>query len=269
MSLPRFVFVVGCQRSGTTLLGQMLGAHPDAVLVDEDEGAYALVQAIIDQQPVLPELERLLPRARQKYLDARRQAADMPTHVVLKAPNATFHADALARAAHPLAFIFAARDVREVVHSMSRLHEVPMIENQHRRMAGAEAIARRHAAQVALLADPDVPAHVKYATIWQVKTGLYADFCRPPLDALLVRYDQLVQDNEAWLARMQAHVGLPVLASAPHHEVMQGTAVGRTDRRRAVDASSRAKWKDALTAQQLHDIRVVAGPLMDELSLPW
>ena len=56
----------------------MLGAHPDALLIDEDEGAYVLVQAVLHGQPAMPVLERLLPRAREKYRDVRGQASTMP-----------------------------------------------------------------------------------------------------------------------------------------------------------------------------------------------
>ena len=35
-----FILIVGCQRSGTTLMAQIIGAHPSAVMIDEDDGLY-------------------------------------------------------------------------------------------------------------------------------------------------------------------------------------------------------------------------------------
>ncbi|QSX79697.1 sulfotransferase family protein [Agrilutibacter solisilvae] len=265
---PRYVLVLGCQRSGTTLMGQMLGAHPDALLIDEDEGAYKLVNALVQGDPVEPVFDEFAPRALRKYADARQREGRAPTHVVLKAPNATFHPQALARSAQPLACVFALRDVREVAHSMASLQAVPFLENQRRKLEQAPEMADRFASQIRRLADPTLPASLGHAIIWTLKSGLYRDFCTPPLDALPVRYDRLVEDPAGWLARMQAHVGLPQAPHA-HHEVMQGLAVGDTQRGRAVDGDSRGKWKDAFTAQELDAIQAEAGPLMAELGLPW
>jgi hypothetical protein len=266
----RFVFVVGCQRSGTTLMGNMLGAHPAAILIDEDEGAYRLVSSIAEGQDTEPVLQSLLPRARLKYSDFRRAQSDTPSHVVLKAPNATFLVDALRRSTLPLSFVFAARSACEVVNSILGLVHVPMIENQRRRLAADPAMASRFAREIVLLGDPAISAHAKAATIWRVKTGFYREFCAPLCGALLVRYHELVEAPEAWSARMWAHVGLPHVGTAiTHDRVMQGTAIGNTDRGRGVDTDSRTRWKQGLSTTQLLDIRAITGDLMKELSLPW
>lgn len=267
-ALSGIILVVGCQRSGTTLVGQMVGAHPSTLLIDEDDGGYDVVAAICEQAPLQPVLDRVLPRARRKYSDARQAAAGVPSHVVLKAPNATFHAPSLERSQLPLRFVFPVRDVREVVHSMMQLRHVPMIANQHRRMSQDPATAARFAAQIRTLADPGVANHIKFATIWQVKTGLYRDFCAPPLSALQVPYDALVAHPDQWRTRLQEHLGLPQSLLA-HQEVMHGTAVGNTDRGRAVDAGSRARWHGAFSPAQLEEIREVADELMTQLGLAW
>ena len=44
---PTLVFIVGCQRSGTTLTGQILGAHPNAILLDEP------VRPLVQDVPVV------------------------------------------------------------------------------------------------------------------------------------------------------------------------------------------------------------------------
>jgi hypothetical protein len=266
----RFVLVVGCQRSGTTLVGNMLGAHPVAVLVDEDEGAYRMVSAIAGGEEIEPVLQSLLPRARLKYSDFRRVETAMPSHVVLKAPNATFLADVLRYSALPLSFVFVARNVCEVVHSMLGLTHVPMVENQCKRMAAVPAIASRFADEIALLGDPAIEPHVKAATIWRVKTGLYREFCAPPCVALLVRYDDLVDAPEQWSIRMWAHAGMPCVGPVvAHNDVMHGMAIGNTNRGRGVDKASRSLWKETISPSQLLDVRAIAGGLMDELSLDW
>jgi hypothetical protein len=265
---PRFVFVVGCQRSGTTLMGNMLGAHPAAILIDEDEGVYRLVSSIAEGEDTEPVLQSLLPRARLKYADFRRAQSATPSHVVLKAPNATFLVEALRRSTLPLSFLFAARSASEVVNSILGLTDVPMIENQRRRLAAEPAMASRFAREIALLGDPAIDAHAKAATIWRVKTGFYREFCASVCGALLVRYHELVEDPVAWSARMWAHAGLPHVGAIPTHDQdMRGTAIGNTDRGRGVDQDSRSRWKLGLSSAQLLDIHAIAGDLMDELSL--
>lgn len=49
--IERVVAIVGCQRSGTTLTGQIVGAHPQAFLVDEFDGLYPRVPCGDRQAP--------------------------------------------------------------------------------------------------------------------------------------------------------------------------------------------------------------------------
>lgn len=50
----RPVFVVGCQRSGSTLLGAMLGSHPDMICVPEAQFLTELMHHGSPDQPVTP-----------------------------------------------------------------------------------------------------------------------------------------------------------------------------------------------------------------------
>jgi len=43
------ILIVGCQRSGTTLMAQILGAHPLAVMIDEDDGLYHWTDALFSE----------------------------------------------------------------------------------------------------------------------------------------------------------------------------------------------------------------------------
>ena len=66
----RFVFVIGCQRSGTTLTGQILGAHPNAVLLDEPDGIYPWFAALDPKDPFGGDgLSAVLEKAATKYAD--------------------------------------------------------------------------------------------------------------------------------------------------------------------------------------------------------
>ena len=64
----RLVVVVGCQRSGTTLTGQLLGEHSGAVLLDEPDGLYPWFHAMASRRAEADALAAaVLERALTKY----------------------------------------------------------------------------------------------------------------------------------------------------------------------------------------------------------
>lgn len=84
--------IVGSQRSGTTLMGQILGSLPGALLIDEDDGLYDWTSAWLkssDAKAVL--LERAMDRASRKYHNSDQTAVASPELLNLKAPNLTFN----------------------------------------------------------------------------------------------------------------------------------------------------------------------------------
>ena len=269
----QFVFVVGCQRSGTTLLGQMLGAQPRAVLIDEDTGVYPLLDALLLGSPSTGEiLRRCLATARAAYTDgARFDAPDGSlgdiTHIILKAPNATYDVARLRSLRRTgLHVVFAVRDVRDVVCSMQRLPHVPMVANQLARLERHPELATRFGPQIEVCRRPGSSAHVARAVIWMIKSSLHPEFVAPPLAASLVRYEDLVGEPAKWIARLLEHVGL-ANGDRPreHTSVLRGIGPGLTARERSVDQTSVGRWRRQLTAAEEEDVWQLAGPLMEEL----
>ncbi len=271
MSPVRPIIILGCQRSGTTLLGQILGAHRDAVLIDEEDGSADLLREACRNRSL--GAAALLPRlikARSKYrdddrLDSGGRLASQVTHVVIKAPNLTYEVDGLRRLSGKPCFLFAIRDVRDVVSSMARLVHVPMIANQLALMRNTPAIRQRFAAEIELLEDKSVQDHVKRAIIWRVKTSHYAAFADSPTHALAVRYESLVEDSQAWRQRLFEHVELDPMRAANHEDVMRGIGPGFTMRGRPVDGASTQRWKRTLSDIEEQQVWDQARHLMDEL----
>ena len=52
------ILVIGCQRSGTTLMAQIIGAHPLAVMIDESDGLYNWIDALFGETR-LPSIRNL------------------------------------------------------------------------------------------------------------------------------------------------------------------------------------------------------------------
>lgn len=121
----RPVFVFGLPRSGTTLIEQMLGAHPQAVGIGEQTLARQALQAAIDDlhdpsQPLSPAAVRSAAQGHLQAIEERRQRL-APTRaglrVIDKMPDNYLLAGWLAIAFPKAALIHCRRDPRDVALS--------------------------------------------------------------------------------------------------------------------------------------------------------
>jgi hypothetical protein len=266
------VFVVGCQRTGTTLIGNLLGAHPNAFLIDEPDGLYPWIEAFFegnDADQAASLFTDCCREARKKYVepDSRCDAAGVMspdvTHLVLKAPNLTYVASRIATRFPGAKCVFSYRDVRDVVVSMGKLGWIPMVENQLRRIRSHPEVVDRFRESVNALENPLTGLHVARAHVAVVKTELRDTFHRPGLDTLEVAYENLVQEPEGWRKRLLAHVQLPFdPAQADHTRVLGGWGPGLTHRKSKVRTSSIGRWKQQLSETEEKAIWAVAGPMM-------
>ena len=120
------VFLVGFPRSGTTLMGQVLAAHPGAATLDEQELLGGAAGAFLTQPGGLDRLARLedgeLDPVRRAYWDSiRRAAPDLGDRVLVdKLPMNTLGLPLIARLFPDARVVFARRDPRDVVLSCFR-----------------------------------------------------------------------------------------------------------------------------------------------------
>jgi len=270
----KYVLVTGCQRSGTTLTGQMMGAQPRAVLIDEDEGLYPWLDALLagDVAEQQLKLQQCLSASMLKYRQPLQRftvtGTVQPdiTHLVLKAPNAVYDYPELQLLAKRVSVIFLTRDVRDVVSSMRRLKHIPMVDNQLQRMRSKPHIRCEFSDEIALLEDACVADYIKMAVIWKVKTMLLYRFRQAGLDPLAIRYEDMVRQPGMFTQKMTAHAGLPDDALCNnHHHVYTGSGPGGTDRTRSVDVDSISGWSHALSDDEENGIWQVAGSLMQQL----
>lgn len=270
-NLKKIVAVVGCQRSGTTLTGQILGAHPNAVMIDEPEGLYQWFDASAQGAPDHKKLLRKSLRvANKKYRTAYRRLEKKPeggfkmapevTHLVLKAPNLTYSFDELPRLDLPVVAVFLVRDPRAVVASLGGLQRIPMVENQVSIINRYPGLMTEYADEVEQMGSQDTSETVKRALFWRVKSGLVRKFEDRGIPTLLVRYEDLVADTEGTCKTISDHIGLPfdplMLA---HEQVFRGFGPGMTKRTRAVDSSSVETWRNRLSSEQEKVVLDVAG----------
>ncbi len=267
----KVVAVVGCQRSGTSLTGQILGAHPQALLIDEEDGLYDWFHAWAAGGSDASKLfAAVIDRARQKYarpqlrFEQARDGAWRPargvTHLVLKAPNLTYAWAALAALPTSVSVAYPVRDPRSVVASMGRLSGIPMVENQARLLRRHQALAREFAAELELLDSAGTPVEVRRAMVWRIKSSLQPRFEAAGLSLFGFRYEDLVSDKEAICRRLAEVVGLgfdPELLV--HEQSYTDIGPGLAVRFRPVDRLSIRRWEDELSAPQAAAILRTAG----------
>ena len=120
------VFLLGFPRSGTTLLGQVLGAHPEIVTLDEREtlidGAQRFMGGVLDLAGLATADEGALDRLREAYwARVAGFGADPEDRIFVdKLPIDTLKLPLIARLFPDAKVLFAQRDPRDVVLSCFR-----------------------------------------------------------------------------------------------------------------------------------------------------
>lgn len=223
--VTRRIFVVGCPRSGTTLVQGLLAAHPDLVTFPETHffttihplnrfralagwpslratGAMAAWAARAGR-PDLAALDPVRPWSRdsaagfRRVLDAWADAAGARGWIE-KTPAHVYRIGAITRAVPDARFIHVVRDGRETVaslHDVARRH--PAVWRSRYRFFGArgltvdECVLRWNRAMACTAAVAGNPAH------------------------LIVRYEAVVADPRAAIGRMCSFIGLPWPGGAP------------------------------------------------------
>ena len=141
----KIIMILGSQRSGTTMFGQVLGACEQSMLIDESDDLYPWFELLFSNAGVAEvdsEFKELCIRAREKYIHPQERCSDTGkirehiTHLVFQVPNLTYVAEKIARFLPSAACIFPFRDIRDVVVSMEKLDWIPMVENQKRLLEG-------------------------------------------------------------------------------------------------------------------------------------
>jgi hypothetical protein len=264
------LFVLGCQRSGTTLLRFLLGSHPEVTGVDES-AAYPVLTGqrslhdVLEGETVRPRVAFKVPRLTEQLLES-----DLRDEVYGTAPQ--FYARQRA--------VFVTRDPLDVVTSMCTLkasanrswidaYGRAMVDHRVQQRAG---FAGRYARELAALAADGWPPHLLAAFYWQVKNDALPAYVRAGLPILPLRYEALVADPEPHLRCMFAHLGLawtPLVLR--HHEQSHGQleegglAIGGSDPQRPIDGSSVGRHAAVMSSTQIADVERWTAPTREAL----
>jgi len=254
---PVFPFVVGCGRSGTTLLRALLDAHPLLAVAPESHFVVALDPggqrigrrrfrralarspwfALWDLDPAAIALER-----RPRFADAVRatfaayaRARGKPRYAD-KTPHYVSHLPRLAARFGEARFVHLIRDGRDVAASLRRVPWGPPT------LDGAAAVWAR-----------------------RVREGRAAEGALGPGRYREVRYEALVAAPQAVVDDLLPWLGLPpaVLRHDPARLVVPHAA--HHERLRLPPTPGLRDWRRELTAGEVAEVQAVAGPELSAL----
>jgi hypothetical protein len=260
---PRF-FILGCQRSGTTLVRLVLECHPLIQCLDEIEAYKAL---LISHPTIAPQKKWVgykIPRWTEQLCE--------PTlwDDGLDETGPQFYDS------DPILFLL--RDVRDTVVSMTRLMagEKSWLEVYGRPILAAKMAKQdfrsRYAREIAFLEKADWPAVSVGALYWKYKTQAFFDYRDRGLPVCGVSYEKLVAHPETHLKRILSHLDLPWDPNLldhprfPHTELYpNGRTVGNSDPNRPINTDSVGQWQRSLSRNEVSQIMAIAQDLNERI----
>lgn len=240
----RFTVILGCQRSGTTLLFMMLTSHPDVVGLDENASHLRF-----------PSTKRLL------------RAALLRKELCYKLPTRTtdlqYLRDVLSRAS----VLWMVRHPYAVVSSMKRLQ---YWTNDGRSwleaMGGIEL--QRHAGLFEEIRGIDV-ANLSQAQLgaclWLYKMKALGRFQAAGLAPYVLKFEELLEQPAPMMGQVLEYIGLPWSERVLHHEQYHGSRVysGETSGGKKLD-KSRLRPALVLTEADKRQIDAICGKYMGQ-----
>lgn len=266
---PRFVIVVGCQRSGTTLMGQIIGAHPSALLVDEIDDVYKRMDSIFNSTDARTRddlISELCDCAMAKYRAIDMRPLRSASILVLQAPNLTWCHSQISSCLPNARVVYMLRDVRAVVASMQRLPKVPFVENQIQFFRQAGFIERDFPEEWEGLMDRGVSKAVKMALVAKIKMSFAEKFEAVGIPVLRVRYEDLVSAPKETVSGVTYHVGIPFDGKClEYDQILLGHGPGGTDRAQPIHTHSLSRWREQLMPETEKAIWAAVGKFYEEL----
>ena len=265
-SAPERFFILGCQRSGTTLMRLILESHPDVFCYDELKG-YAVLQKSIPQDvPATRLIGFKLPRWTEQLNEP-----------VLFDEGPEGPCDHFYRGEK---ILFLYRDVRDTVASMLKLKAgesswcelwVPRIIEA--KLAYDQSFRSRYSEELSLIENCHRRLVGLAALYWKYKTDALFRYLEQGLPVAGVCYERLVANPRSTLQSVCAHLGIPFHENLlrhnefPHGELFSnGLATGNTDPTKPILLESVGQWNRFLSRDDVELITRIAGELPARLA---
>lgn len=250
--ISRAIFIGGCARSGTTLLGAMLGAHPDCICVPESQFKASLLK---DPRLVSAEaIQRMLANHwRFKLWELPLSVADLP----LNGPDQDRPARALTR----IVELYARRHGRPdaavwIDHTPHNVRQAALLVQAFSDSKFIHIVRDGRAVAASVLPlDWGPNSIIEAARFWVEQTayGLAAEQTFGPARVLRVAYEALVREPERVMRAIAAFAGLeftPAMTEGGGFIVPRYTARQHALIASRPDPARIDGWRKKLTARE-------------------
>ena len=253
-------YILGCQRTGTTLLRLILEGHPDVVCYDELKG-YAILQDAVVEDPSPARLVGFkLPRWTEQL-----------TRPILQDEGMEGRCHNFYRGEK---ILFLQRDVRDTIASMLKLKAgkstwcetwVPRVIEA--KLAREDTFQNRYSAELSIIEKCGSRLVGMAALYWKYKNAAYFEYRDAGLPILAVSYEDLVQNPRPVLQSVCGHLEIAFHENLLHHDrlphtelFVNGLTVGNTNPKAPIQAGSVGQWDKFLSPDDLRIIdRVISA----------
>lgn len=278
--VKRPILIIGCARSGTTMLGNLLAEHPDLALWHELRMIWMHGHAYNDHDELrahdlTPKIARFIDRKLYAYLkqSGRSRLGD-------KTPSNCYRIPFIHAMYPDCRIINIIRDGRGVVRSMQKLrHSRPDAIGRRLRKRLVHTPIREWPAylprfyrtmQSRLLGKPlqrwgplpdgwrawaDMPQHLRLAEQWRaaVHASVRDGRALPAENYMEIKYEALISEPHNVIRSVMDFAELPL-----SQDVLNRAST-------TIDPSRANRWSDILTTEQASDIEAHLAPILREL----
>lgn len=238
------MFVIGSPRSGTTFLGESLGAQPGFVDLSEVKPLKAALPALAEatEDEAARRIRQILERVRRLALARRLRAVE-------QTPEMSYFAGAALKAYPHARAVHIVRDGRDVASSLIERGWLKETRQE------ADDAGLRFGPHARFWVEPErtdefLRASEATRAAWAWRRYLTAAR-RSPERTLEIRYENLVADPAGTAVILAAHLGSDPAPLATALAEVHSRSVGR--------------WREVLSPEQMSDVEREAGPLLREL----
>lgn len=254
-------FILGCQRTGTTLMRLILETHPDVFCYDELKSYAVLQKSVLEDLPHARLIGFKLPRWTEQL-----------TCQVLFDEGLDGPCDSFYRGEK---ILFLHRDVRDTIASMLKLKAgesswcaiwVPRIIDA--KLSHDETFRVRYSAEFDVIESCNNRLIGLAALYWKYKTDSFFLYRDEGFPILAVSYERLVTNPRLTLQSVCSHLGIAFHKNLLRHNEFQhaelfenGLTVGNTDPTKPIQFDSVGQWARFLSDEDLDLIARISGDL--------
>jgi protein-tyrosine sulfotransferase len=259
-------FILGCQRSGTTLMRLILEAHPDVFCYDELKGYAVLQKSVAEDVPGTRLIGFKLPRWTEQLNEPVLfdEGPEGPCHHFYRGEK----------------IVFLHRDVKDTVASMLKLNAgesswcdlwVPRIIET--KLARDQSFHFLYSRELSLIDSCHRRLVGMAALYWKYKTDALFRYLEQGMPVAPVCYERLVTDPRATLQSVCTHLRIPFHENLlrhnefPHGELFaNGLATGNTDPTKPIRLDSVGQWDGFLSRDDVELVARISGDLPARLA---